>query len=143
MPKPSRKELSPLQSRVMKVLWDHGESTVSEVLQALETERSLAHNTVATILTRLASDGIVTVRREGRMNVYKPALAENTVKRTMVSGLLARLFEGDASALVHHLVSEGELDADELESLAKLVSESKPTKLDKQATETTKRRTKD
>ncbi len=106
----------------MKVLWDRGDSTVAEVQQEMDGDRTLAHNTIATILSRLAKDNVVDVRRDGRTNVYRPKVEEQAIKQTMVSGLLSRLFDGNASALVHHLVREGELDASELESLAKLVS---------------------
>ena len=40
----------------------------------------------------------------------------------MVAALTERLFEGDPSALVHHLIDEGEIDADELARLRKLVA---------------------
>ena len=40
----------------------------------------------------------------------------------MVAELTRRLFAGDASALVSHLVSEREIDADELERLARRIA---------------------
>ena len=40
----------------------------------------------------------------------------------MVAELTRRLFAGDASALVSHLVSEREIGADELERLARRIA---------------------
>ncbi|NNE34767.1 MAG: BlaI/MecI/CopY family transcriptional regulator [Rhodothermales bacterium] len=125
MAKRKRREFSPLQAMVMKVLWERGESTVSEVQQQLKDERTFAHNTVATVLTRLVDDRVVAVRKIGRANTYRPTVAERAVKSTMVMGLVSRMFEGSPSALVHHLLSEGEIDPAELESLARLVGRSK------------------
>jgi predicted transcriptional regulator len=41
----------------------------------------------------------------------------------MVSTLVDRLFEGDAGALVHHLLSESEVNRDELARLRRLIAE--------------------
>ena len=112
----------------MKTLWERGEATVADVQADLKDDRPIAHNTVATVLSRLVNDGVLSVRRDGRTNVYRPVVAETAVKRTMVSNLLSRLFEGNASALVHHLVSEGELNPQELEDLARLVADNRSTK---------------
>ncbi len=101
--------LSALQLDVMRVLWSSPEATVAEIAASLEVERGLAHTTVATVLTRLAKRGLVAVGREGRQLVYRAAVAEPEVRRSMVGDLLKTVFQGDAQALLAHLVSEDEI----------------------------------
>lgn len=113
--------LSELQLDVMRVLWRCGEASVADVAAALADRRSLAHTTVATLLTRLARRGVVSARREGRQWIYAAAVGEDEVRRSMVGSLLQTLFRGDAGALVAHLVSEREVDADELERVRALL----------------------
>ena len=117
-----RHRLSDLQIAILQVLWSRGEATVSEVQEALRPERELAPTTVGTLLTRLEARGIVARRPDGRQFVYRAAVAERDVRRSMVTALTERLFEGDPAALVHHLIDEGEIDAEELARLKKLVA---------------------
>lgn len=119
------KQLSDLQLAILQVLWDHEEATVAEVRDALEAERDLALTTVATVLTRLHGRGVVARRTEGRQFVYRAALGETDVRRSMVSALTERLFEGDPAALVNHLIQEGDIDARQLARLKRLLAAAK------------------
>lgn len=109
--------LTELQLDIMAVLWERGEATVVEVRDGLEPERELAHTTVSTILSRLEKRGVVSRRMEGRQYVYSAAVAEERVQRSVVSeiGEMAeRLFAGDVADLVTHLLSDSDVDADDL-----------------------------
>jgi len=112
-------QLSDLQISILQVLWAEGEATVARVQEALLAERGLAHTTVATLLSRLASRGVVKRRSQGRQHVYRANVKESDVRRSLVSQLTERLFAGDPSALVHHLIDEGAIDAEELARLRK------------------------
>jgi len=114
-------QLSDLQLDVLRVLWREDEATIAQVQEALRAERKLALTTVATILSRLEARGVVTRRTEGRQFIYCAAVAEQEVRRSMVSALMDRLFAGDPKALVHHLIDEGRIDAGELARLEKLL----------------------
>jgi len=120
--------LSDLQLSILRVLWTEEEATVVLVKDALRPERDLALTTVATLLSRLETRGVVTRRTEGRQFVYRAVLAQAEVRRSMVDALTERLFEGDSAALVHHLIDEGAIDAAELERLEKRVASRKGRK---------------
>lgn len=115
--------LSELQLAIMRVIWNRGEATVSDVREALREDRGLALTTVATMLKRLEARGIVGHRMDGRQFVYRALVTEDLVKRTMVGELTSRLFRGDPLALVSHLITEHEIDPDELPRLARLIDE--------------------
>ena len=114
MPRPI---LGELQHAIMTVLWDRGEATTSDVCEALREERGLAPTTIATMLRKMEDKGVVAHRVDGRQFVYRPAVSEDQVRRSMVGELVGRLFGGDPKALVAHLVSENEIDASELDEL--------------------------
>ncbi len=109
--------LSELQLAVMRALWAKPDASVSDVAGALRSERPLAHTTVATMLTRLEKRGLVVSTRDGRQLTYRATISEPQVQRSMVSGLLANLFRGDASALLSHLLREDEIGASDLEQM--------------------------
>ena len=103
--------LSELQLALMRVLWARGQASTAEV----------AHTTVATLLSRLEKRGLIASERDGRALVYRAAVSEPEVQRSLVSGLLSTLFGGRPEALLSHLVEEGELVDDDLARMRALL----------------------
>lgn len=109
--------LGDLQLAIMRVLWERGEATAGDVHAALAGERGLAPTTIATMLRKMEDKGAVKHREDGRSFVYRAAVQSEQVHRHMVTDLVERLFDGDPLELVNHLVRQGEIDLQELDSL--------------------------
>jgi len=79
--------LHELESEVMDVVWDRGEASVREVMQALNAGagRHRAYTTYMTIMGRLDTKGLLGRRREGKTDFYTP-----TYSRHEYSDLRAR-----------------------------------------------------
>jgi len=116
--------LSDLQISVMRVLWQRGETSVSDVAAVLAEERGIKYTTVATLLMRLEKRGVVKKRRDGRQLAYRATVTEPHVRRSMVADLIGSLFGGDANQLVAHLVSESEIAPGDLERVRKRLAKS-------------------
>jgi len=58
----------------MNALWDMGEASVREAMDALNrtAERPRAYTTYMTILARLSAKGVLVRRREGKTDFYSP-----------------------------------------------------------------------
>jgi BlaI family transcriptional regulator, penicillinase repressor len=117
--------LGDLQLAIMRVLWDLGEATVTDVHQALLDERGLAPTTIATMLKKMEEKGVVCHRAEGRKFIYQPTVSEDQVTRGMVSDLTERLFGGNPVALVSHLIARHEIRTDELSVLERMIADAK------------------
>lgn len=113
--------LTALQLSVLRVLWETGEVSVSEVAARLEAERPLAFTTVATLLSRLEKRGVVTRRRKGRQFLYTAAIDREDTRTSRVNELARDLFEGDVSNLVHHLLSSKEIQSGDLARVKALI----------------------
>jgi BlaI family transcriptional regulator, penicillinase repressor len=115
------KPLSELQIALMRVLWQRGEATVADLYEALKDTRGLAITTIATILSRLEKQGVVTHRTVSRQFIYRPLISEQDARRSMVADLIDNLFQGDSAALVSHLLSESEIGPDDLAHVKQLI----------------------
>lgn len=115
--------LGELQHAIMRVLWAEREASVARVYEALPREHRRALTTIATMLSKMERKGVVTHRSEGRQFLYAPAIDQSDVRRTMVNDLTERLFDGDVSALVTHLLDEQDIDRADLARLQKLIEE--------------------
>jgi BlaI family transcriptional regulator, penicillinase repressor len=116
--------LGELQLRIMRVLWDLGAATVSEVQDRLGRPR-LAYTTVATMLRKMEDRGLVDHREEGRKFHYRALLSEGEVTRSMAGDLVERLFAGSLTDAVSHLLEHHEISRDELDRLEQLIRQRK------------------
>jgi len=120
---PRSHHLADLQYAIMRVLWKEGEASVARVQEALGPDRDRALTTIATMLSKMETKGVVAHRSVGRQFLYRARVSEADVRRSMVGELTRRLFRGDAAALVSHLLEEEEIDPAELERLRSLIAE--------------------
>ncbi len=117
----NKHRLAALQLAIMRVLWDRREATVGEVRDALAPGRMLAYTTVGTMLAKMEEKGQVTHRSDGRVNIYRPKIKREQVSRLMVSDLAERLFEGDVTQMMCHLLDSRDVTRQELAELKKLI----------------------
>lgn len=117
--RPSR--LTGPQLAVLRVLWDRSEATVTDVQQALHSDRPLAATTIATLLSRLVRRGVVAYRTEGRQYVYRAVLTEREARQHALVEVAKGLFEGDIATLVSQLLSSHELRSGDLAKVKALI----------------------
>ena len=118
---PDRHQLTELQLAILRVLWERGEATVQDIWEALHPERGLAQTTVATMLSRLERRGVVTRRAQARQYHYQAAVSEADVQHSMVGELTERLFDGDVTALVQHLISGQDVKPGDLAKIREMI----------------------
>jgi predicted transcriptional regulator len=109
----------------MKQLWARQEATVADLHQQLQTERGLAYTTVATMLRKMEARGLVNHRVDGRSFIYQATVPEAAVTRGMADHLVDRLFEGNLTDVVSHLLSTREVSKEELTQLQRLITKRK------------------
>jgi BlaI family penicillinase repressor len=117
-------KLTELQLEIMNVLWKRGEASVGDVRELLKPGRDLAHTTVSTMLSRLEKKGLVRHRVEGRQYLYAPAVEAARVQRSVMSDwsdVMDRLFGGDVTDAVSHLLAASDVNADDLARVRKLI----------------------
>ena len=105
--------LHDLELLVMEELWSVGEARVRSVMEALnaQSDRQRAYTTVMTIMGRLHGKGLLQRRREGRMDVYVPAMSRDEYLHGRAQAEVGALVEeyGDV-ALVYFAKQMNELD---------------------------------
>ena len=121
--------MTPLELKIMQVLWRLGPSQVQAVQQELEGE--LAYTTVQTMLNVLHKKSRVTRRLRGRAYEYRAAVSQEKTLGTAVGDLVERMFGGSPEELVMSLVKSRQLDAGRLAKLAAQVDAAKAAKKDR------------
>ncbi|MCA9138484.1 MAG: BlaI/MecI/CopY family transcriptional regulator [Planctomycetales bacterium] len=113
------------EMQVARIVWRLGEASVRQVFEALPSQRDLDFYTVQTYLRRLEAKGYLKKRRDGRTNVYLPAVKPQRVIRQVVDDVVDRLFDGNSMPLVQHLIDERNLTKADLDALQAKLDELK------------------
>ncbi|MHC5543796.1 BlaI/MecI/CopY family transcriptional regulator [Singulisphaera rosea] len=121
---------------VLKVLWDRGQATVREVLDTLRgAGREWSYATVATLLDRLETKGVVSSDRSELAFVYKPVITTQEVRQKRVSNLVDKLYQGEPGLLVLHLLKSHPLDARQAKEVRAVLEEMTGSASKKKGTE--------
>jgi len=123
---PDKQPLTELQIAILRLLWHQGELTVAQIWEQLYAERKLAQTTIATIVARLQRRRILARRTKDKQFVYRALVTEADVQHSMVSELTERLFAGDVTALVSHLLSDRDMTPGDLARVRKMIKDIRP-----------------
>ncbi len=119
------KAMSPTETEILRLVWQLKEATVQEIRDQLPADRTLAYNTVQTLLGRLEQKGYLKHRDKGRAHVFSPLVEPQEVIKTTVRDFLGRLFGGDPKPLVQFLAEDGKIDEEDIKRLRQLIDKRK------------------
>ena len=112
------KRLPDTELEVMKALWATGPDTLRYALEERLSPFGWTANTINTYLSRLADKGFVSVRREGKSNLYTPLVDQDAYQAFDSRAVLDRLYGSPrnfVAALARDGICRGELE--ELQAL--------------------------
>ena len=118
---PRNDAFTPLELEVMQALWVEGPATVQEVHRRVSAGRSLAYNTVQTVLGILHRKGKVERSSEQRAYVYRALVSREQAGERAVKSLVDRLFGGRPEDLVLSMVKSRQLTPEQLARVEKLL----------------------
>jgi predicted transcriptional regulator len=103
--------LHELETEVMDVLWTDGERTVRQVMDALNkrSAQDRAYTTFMTVMARLDGKGLLERRREGKTDIYRPAMAREDYvaarAKAEVSALVDEFGDAALANFARHMAS--------------------------------------
>jgi predicted transcriptional regulator len=123
MPPKRSNTLTEAELRIMRILWDRGESLVSDLVSAMPTEAPLAYTSVLTTVRILEQKGYVEHRQEGRAFLYSPCVAQHDASRSEIRHVLHRFFDNSREQLMLSLLGEGDITPEELQRLKDAIAQ--------------------
>jgi predicted transcriptional regulator len=115
--------LTEREAEFMALLWEHGPSTVAEVLERLPDDP--VYTTVLNILRNLESKGYVKAVKDGRAHRYAPCVSRTAARSSALERLLDSFYKGSKQLLLTHLFADEKLAESEVEHVKKLLAEHK------------------
>jgi predicted transcriptional regulator len=128
MPRPPSLHPTDGELEILRVLWEQGSSALGTICEALRRQREVATTTVATMLRVMLDKGLVRRKQAARGQQWSAAITQNAAAKSMVGKLVDGVFDGSAGRLAAHLVEGGQLSAEELSELRKLIETSQTSR---------------
>ncbi len=119
-----KKLLTPLELKVMNILWRLRKAFVKEIMEEWVDEEPPAYNTVSTIVRLLQKKGFVEHKAYGRSHQYFPAITKSQYQKRHLHNVLNNVFAGSMKGLVSTLISEKSVSQDDLAALKRLIEQS-------------------
>ena len=116
-------KLTPIELRIMDVLWSHGASAVRQVQEEFPEDARPAYTTLQTVLYRLEGKKVVRrTRKIGNAHLFEAIVDRASVQRRALDDVL-RLFGGQAQPMMAHLVQSGQLTLDDVREVERLIED--------------------
>ena len=116
LPRPTDAELA-----ILRVIWQHGPSTVRQVRDVLERSQPTGYTTVLKLFQIMIEKGLVARDESQRTHIYRASRSEAQTQRRLVGDLVHRAFGGSATKLVMQALATKKASPDELAEIRTLI----------------------
>ena len=121
---PSDRELDAL-----KILWERGEATVRDILEALNQKgNDLAYTTVLSLMQGMEQKGLVDHRATWKAYVYSAKVERDRTCRELAARFLDKVFDGALDQYLVHALESRHVTAEEVEQLQEMLKRTKPAR---------------
>ena len=122
---PNPKRPTDAELTILRILWEHGPTTVRQVHTILNKDRNSGYTTALKLMQIMTEKGLLERDESCRPQIYRARLSRDQTERQLVRDLLDRAFAGSAKRMVLQALSVKKASAKELAEIEKLL-----TKLD-------------
>lgn len=116
--------LTASELKLMNVVWEKGETTVHDILEALPKDETPAYNTVLTIMRILEQKGYLSHTKDGRAHLYRPLVGRHEARQSALKHMVRSFFDNSPELLVQNILDDEKITTDELNRLKKMIEES-------------------
>ena len=123
----ARKEtpiLTDAELRIMNVVWESGDLSVSDITDKLEKEGTqLAYNTVLSMMRILERKGYVTHHKVSRNFLYNPVVPKEEAQQQALDQLKDNYYEGSTNNLILNILEKEQLNTEQLQKLKSMIDQ--------------------
>ncbi len=125
-------KLTPVEWEIMEAIWNLGGTpSVREVLEHAFPNGIKAYSTVLTMMNILEKKGLLTRKKIGLVNFYKPTRSKDQMLKTEISHVVKNLFKGSTSMAATYLFNSENVSLQELEKIKEIISQKEKEMKDK------------
>lgn len=116
-------KISESEWEIMKIIWTKAPVASSEIVNQLSEQHAWHSRTIRTLLDRLVKKGAVAIKNDGRRNLYHPEISREECVRAESASFLERVFGGQPTEMLAHLVKETRLSSEDIKKLKQMLKD--------------------
>lgn len=117
-------QISESELEVMKILWELGHATSSQIVDRLTKTTEWKPKTVQTLITRLAAKGAIKAKKTGtKAFLYSPLVSQSEYRAHASKSFLQKVYNGSLNLMVASFIKDRKISPAEIDSLKKLLDE--------------------
>jgi len=116
MLKPTESELE-----ILKVLWQHGPSTVRFVNDTLNEQREIGYTTTLKLLQIMNEKGLTVRDADQKTHIYRATITEADTKNRFIDDFVKNLFHGSAMNMVMQTLGNNKISQKEMDDLKQII----------------------
>lgn len=113
------------EMKIMKIIWQLGEATVSDVLKRQENNKNLAYNTILTMMRIMEDKGYISHKKKGKAHIFSPVISASQARIKAIKHMMDNFFNGSPELLVQSLVESKNISLDDIERIKKIIDENR------------------
>ncbi|MEZ4826817.1 MAG: BlaI/MecI/CopY family transcriptional regulator [Bacteroidia bacterium] len=118
MTKPTNGELE-----ILRILWDHGPSTVRFINDMLSTDKEVGYTTTLKLMQIMYEKGLLERSRDGKTHIYHALVSEEEAQRQLLDRFLDTTFQGSAMKLVMQALGSHRTTPEELDEIRRFIDD--------------------
>ena len=117
-------QISESELEVMKVLWELGRATSSQIVDRLLRTTEWKPKTIQTLIARLTAKGAIKAEKtETKAFLYSPLVSQGEYRDHASKSFLQKVYNGSLNLMVASFIKERKISQAEMDSLKKLLEE--------------------
>lgn len=117
-------QISEAELEVMKILWELGQATSSQIIDRLTETSEWKPKTIQTLISRLVAKGAIKPEStDCKAFLYLPLVGEDEFRALASKSFLQKVFDGSLNLMVASFIKEDKMTKEEIQSLKRLLDE--------------------
>lgn len=117
-------QISEAELEVMKIVWELGEATSSEIVGRLTEKTEWKPKTIQTLITRLVTKEAITSEKINQKAFkYIPTIEEGEYKAEANTTFLEKMYDGSLKMLLTSFIQQNKLSKEDIQDLKNLLEE--------------------
>ncbi|MBU5482710.1 BlaI/MecI/CopY family transcriptional regulator [Clostridium sp. MSJ-11] len=118
-------KISDAEWEVMKLLWDKGNITSKEIVEALKSTTNWSSTTIYTLINRLVKKNAVGIKEGTSPYICYPLVSQEELRTEESKSFLKKVFDGSLNLMLVNFVKNEKLSNEEIEDLKNILENRK------------------